>query len=38
MYNTQPAFAHDGRRMIYTMYKPALREVADLVMIELPAG
>ena len=36
MYNTQPAFAHDGKRMIYTMYKPAQREVSDLVIIELP--
>ena len=36
MYNTQPAFSRDGRRLIYTLYKPAHREVADLVMIDLP--
>jgi len=35
MYNTQPAFSHDGKHMIYTMYKPAQREVSDLVMIDL---
>jgi hypothetical protein len=36
MYNTQPAFSRDGKRVIYTLYKPAQREVADLVIIELP--
>ena len=37
MYNTQPAFSHDGKRLVYTMYRPTPgREDADLVVIELP--
>lgn len=35
-YHTQPVFSHDGKRLIYTMYRPGLRESSELVMIDLP--
>jgi len=35
-YHTQPAFSHDGKRLIYTMYRPGPRESSELVMIDVP--
>jgi TolB protein len=36
MYNTQPIFSHDGKKLIYTMYRPGMRESSELLMIDVP--
>lgn len=38
VYDTQPAFSRDGKRLVFTRYRPGgERESADLCVIDLPA-
>jgi TolB protein len=38
VYDTQPCFSRDGRRIAFTRYRPTARESADICWIELPAA
>lgn len=38
VYDTQPCFSPDGRRLAFTRYRPTARESAEICVLELPAG
>ena len=38
VYDTQPCFSRDGRRIAFTRYRPTARESADICVLELPAA
>lgn len=38
VYDTQPCFSPDGKRLVFTRYRPTVRESADLCAIDVPAA
>lgn len=37
VYDTQPCFSHDGKRLVFTRYRPGEREIAELCIVDVPA-
>ncbi|TAJ16181.1 MAG: hypothetical protein EPO68_11510 [Planctomycetota bacterium] len=37
VYDTQPCFSHDGRKLVFTRYRPGEREIAELCVVDVPA-
>lgn len=35
VYDTQPAFSHDGRRLVFTRYRPGAQESSELCVLDL---
>ena len=38
VYDTQPCFSPDGRRLVFTRYVPTLRESSELCLIQVPSA
>jgi TolB protein len=37
VYDTQPSFSPDGKRIVFTRYRPGEREIAELCVVDVPA-
>ena len=37
VYDTQPSFAPDGKRLVFTRYRPSARESSELCVVDVPA-
>jgi TolB protein len=38
VYDTQPAYSHDGRKLVFTRYRPGREESSELIVLQLAAG